>query len=204
MKWIFENFQIVVAVVAAVVYFLTRGKRAEDDPDGPVPPQMADAERERAERTRRIQEEIRRKIVERRGGTGEDMTQETSVPAEPPVMRPAEVRPVDPFGGPMRRVVREIEEGLERRRQGEVDSAAQARAAEIERQTRLGEQLRALQVQREAEERKAAEITAMRIRQAAAMLPAKATASRPWLKEPSELRRAIVMREVLGPPVALR
>src|SRR5690606_7063216 len=128
---------------------------------------------EAAERTRRLQEEIRRKIVERRALANE-MERETfeqqpgpapevfEAPREriPPMVRPTHTPPVDPFGGPMRKIVRKLEEAAEtanRKFELAEDGAAQAA---LERQRRLTEEMRALDAARIAQERRAAEITA--------------------------------------------
>lgn len=206
MKWIFENFQIVVAIIATLVYFLTRAGRSGDEPErrSAVPP--SDAEREQAERTRRVQEEIRRKIAERRGAS-EDVIVVENEPAPPVLESPSGERPMDPLGGPLRRVVREFEQAAERWREPEPD-AAQARAAELQRQARLAEELRAMHEQRAAEARRTAERAAAAV--AASMRrPVSLTGGgRPtWvgrLHDPGEVRRAVVLREILGPPVALR
>lgn len=208
MKWILENFQIVVAILATLVYFLTRAGRSNDEPASrrAVPP--SDAEREHAERTRRIQEEIRRKIAERRAATGDVIVVENEEPP-PLVEEPSRPTPIDPFGGPMRRVVREFEQATERWREPEPDAEARARAAEIARQARLAEEMRALQQQREAEARRFAQDAAAAVAQSMrrAVSVAGGAGGRAWtgrLRDPNELRRAIVLREILGPPVGLR
>lgn len=211
MKWILENFQVVVAIVAALAYYLTKAKRSDGEPPerrAAVPP--SDTEREQAERTRRVQEEIRRKIAERRAAAGDVIMAEPRPELAPPPLEPASgIPPVDSFGGPAGRLRRELEKAADRRRSDEADEA-RARAGEIERQTRLAEQLRALQAQREAAERRAAEIAASTKAAANRRLLARATQAAPltgWqsrLRNREELRRAVVLREVLGPPVGMR
>jgi hypothetical protein len=201
MKWVFENLQIVIAIVAAIAYYLTRKARQ----DG------AEAEREemdpeQAERTRRVQEEIRRKIAERRGAMSETISREGERERIPPLMRPREVEPVDPFGGPLRRIVREFERALDPESQPDLDRGAQARAqaAELERQAKLAEELRALEAARIVEVRHARQALERKMAPRTAV-PVFATANlRGTLRDPRELRRAIVLREILGPPVGLR
>lgn len=202
MKWIVENIQIVVAIVAALAYYLTRAKRQDADRDERAPMTMSDDEREHAERTRRIQEEIRRKIAERRAATGEVVVAEAPAERIPPHVRPTQVPPVDPFGGSMRRILQEIEERASQR--FEPDPAVAERAAEMERQARLSEQLRAMEAERAAAEaaRRAA-AAAARVR-ASRPVPVVRDLLRTHLRDPRELRRAVLLREVLGPPVALR
>ena len=86
MDWVTDHaLQIIVALSAAIAAFLNnrkkekRGEPADYDGDG-VPDNQPDAgplqggpDPEEAERTRRIQEEIRRKIAERRAGGGQQV-----------------------------------------------------------------------------------------------------------------------------------
>lgn len=207
MKWIIENFQIVVAIVATLVYFLTRAGRSGDEAERrrAVPPD--EAEREQAERTRRVQEEIRRKIAERRAATEEVIVVENE-PAPPPLATPSNPPPLNPLSGPLRRAVREFEQAAERWREPEPDTAAQTRAAELQRQARLAEELRALHEQRAIEARRTAQRAAASL--ADSMRGAVSLTGggrRAWvgrLRDPREVRRAIVLREILGPPVGLR
>lgn len=77
-----------------------------------------------------------------------------------------------------------------------------ASSSELERQQRMQEQLRSLK-----KERTASSSTSQPRRKTPAVKPAAAVAStsiRSRLKNRSELRRAIVMREILDPPVGLR
>src|SRR5476651_925479 len=54
-------------------------------------------ETEEQKRMREIQERIRRKIAERRGGAAPG-TEAPRAPSPPPLLRPASVGPTDPFG----------------------------------------------------------------------------------------------------------
>lgn len=198
MKWVFENFQIVVAIVAAIAYYLTRKARQDDAEREEMDP-------EQAERTRRVQEEIRRKIAERRGAMSETVAREVERERIPPLMRPREVEPVDPFGGPMRKILREFERATQPE-PSDAERAAQARAqaAEMERQARLAEELRALEAARIVEARHAREVLDRKMAPRTAV-PVFATANlRGTLRDPRELRRAVVLREILGTPVGLR
>jgi hypothetical protein len=188
-------------------------------PQRRVPPQMHDPEV--AERTRRVQEEIRRKIAERRAaaeaaerGTFEQQPgpapEVFEAPREriPPLVRPSRMPPVDPFGGPLRKL-EEVLESAKRKLEPVDESATQAA---LERQRRLGEEMRALEAARLAQERRAAEITAAvhkeerasarGLRETRVRVPGNVL--REQLRDPAELRRAILLREVLGTPVGLR
>jgi hypothetical protein len=81
-------------------------------------------------------------------------------------------------------------------------AAVSARAAELERQRLLAEQLAALQAERVAGRRRAEEATAaVAERAVAARAPARLMED---LRDPAALRRAVLLREVLGTPVGLR
>jgi hypothetical protein len=206
MKWVLENLGLVVVLAVGAVSFLRTVFRAAKG-DEPRPPRSAPAEDpEAAERTRRVQEEIRRKIAERRGALEQSHAERRAAAARedaPPRLRPATVPPVDPFGGPMRRITETLE-NLAQRSQREEAEAAQRE--EEERQRKLTAQLRALEAQRAEERRRAAEIAAgARARKPIAAIEfAAASSLRDQLRDKGELRRAIVLREILSTPVGLR
>jgi hypothetical protein len=217
MEWVRENFQIILAVAGAIAYWLNQrarekaGQEADYDDDGKpevrelTPTSRDGSSPEEDERVRRIQEEIRRKIAERRGQA-----------APPPV--PASVPTFDPFRpvfqeddapSPMRREeapppmpspVREV-------------VVAYADEATLERQRKLAAQLAELE-ERRREARRAAQAAAQSGGQAAANVAYHADAPdvpglsarrlHDELRSPAALRRAMVLREVLGAPVALR
>jgi hypothetical protein len=136
-----------------------------------------------SERTRRIQEEIRRKIAERRGATA----------APPP--------PIEPMGEPEFDLPVPAEEPpLER-------TFSPSHAAVLERQQQLSDQMHALEAARLAEQRRAAQ-TAAAARTASqsegGMLAGARGDLLADLRNPQSLRRAFVLREVLGAPVGLR
>ncbi len=191
MGWILEHLQLIIVVAGAVAYWLNQRKRekegqeADYDGDGkpefrgPVAPN-ADA-MEEAERTRRIQEEIRRKILERRSG---------GVPVPAPVEEYREVPEWQGEGPRPRTVVAPppLDESV------------------LARQRALQEQLDALEAKRAATRaRSAAAFPSAPPSIRSAGMTTKET--RPLvvaLRNPTSLRQAIVLREVLGPPVGLR
>lgn len=195
MNWILDHLQLIVIVASAFAWWLTQRRKDSQD-EGPPPSagRRPEADFDDTERTRRIQEEIRRKIAERRGAGGAP-AQPPPVPVRIPVERPVEA----PSLPPRRRMEPEWSE---------------ADAAAMDRQRRLQEQMRAAQ-----ERRKAAQAQV----QDAFAYPASAPPPRherpvpgatgrrrgsAWLqdslRDPASIRRAIVLREVLGPPVGLR
>ena len=105
----------------------------------------------------------------------------------------------------MRRVVRKIEEAAARLEERVEDPEAIARAAEIARQAKLAERLRELEQARVAEERRAAKILLATKREVVTRRSTSlAEDLRDRLRHPDEFRRAVILREVLGPPLALR
>jgi hypothetical protein len=215
MDWIFENLQIIIVVAGAIAYWLNQrarekaGEEADYDDDGiPERPARRDleprtmdgGESEQEERARRIREEIQRKIAERRGQS-----------APPPMPEPvfAEREPVfgdelSPFPPPLRPV--EVPPPVQTREM----VSAYAETEALERQRRLAEQLEQLQTQRR-DARRAADHAFHNVH-APRSAEVVVAGARPLgvrglgaeLRDPRALRRAIVMREVLGPPVALR
>jgi hypothetical protein len=148
------------------------------------------------ERTRRVQEEVRRKIADRQAGRRAPVAAPASYrgpiasPVEAP--RPTAVRPswIDRHADP---APIQIEEP---------SPAADAEdAAALARQQKLADQLNALNVAaRAAQTRQSAAITA-------SVLPSASAAAEGWLAElrqPQGVRRAILLREILGPPIGLR
>ena len=223
MDWILDHLQFIIAFAGVVAYWLNQRRREksgeEADYDGDGIPENRPVRRkldpnepdpEEAERARQIQDEIRRKILERRSG---------NVPVEepPPLMAPARpaTRPVwaEPTeaprpaaGGPMAETLRRMIEQVR-------DPEAEARAAAAEQAARdrhrlLQEQLDAIEEQRLVEMDRAA---AVRRAQATLSEERDAKSSRGGgtvlleaLRDPSGLRQAVVVREILGAPVGLR
>ena len=198
MQWVFDHIQIIVAVAAAIAYMLNRGKQAPED--------GAEQSGDDAERARRVREEIRRKIAERREGAPSPLAQEPAS-APPPVLRKTNVGPIDPFGGPARPslpTLRMPEFERPAAPQPAPQPSQMEMSAVLERQQQLAAQMRELERARGVQQRRATEISTAA---AVAAMPA-APASRGGLladlRQAQNLRRAILLREVLGPPVALR
>jgi hypothetical protein len=198
-NWLLGNREVLAVLFVAVAWLAQKLGLAKDRKAvkgaGPSGPEGDSGE---AERTRRVQEEIRRKIAERRAGAapGQPSARPGVEPAPPiAAARPAAPPPV-PWGGIFE------------------PDAAEARAADLEavlsRQRGLGERMRqldsaSLAASAEAGGYSAGGAAAMRARLEPAT-PVSAPPS-PWLLELRErqgARRAIVLREILGQPVALR
>ncbi len=213
LDWLLERVGVVIFVLVFVVQ-IVRGlmrSRQEAPPEGAKPDAL-----EEQRRVHEIQQKIRRQIAERRGGVA---------PVAPPPLVRREVAPApapspettqmpDPFGGPLRRVLQEIE----RRAQPEpppppprpLPAAAmvvERHGAELERQQRFAEELRVLEESRNLAERRitqAAAVTAADAQSETGMRNAARGRLLDDLRDPQSLRRAIVLREVLGTPVGLR
>lgn len=226
MDWILDHLQFIIAFAGVVAYWLNQRRRekagedADYDGDGipenrPVRRQLDpnEPDPEEAERARRIQEEIRRKILERRGGT-------TQADEPPPLTVPSPARPAPraPWSetpeaprpvatGPLGEVLRRM---MEQARDPEQEArAAAAERAVRERQRQLQEQLDALEEQRRAELTRASAFAESRSKYGDDLLaPARHEGRESSLveslRDARNLRRAVILREVLGAPVALR
>lgn len=236
MDWVRDNFQLIIIAAGAIAFWINQARREkngeqadyDDDgvPDNREPPQAGTREMRplsrdgsdpaQDERVRQIQEEIRRKIAERRGQSAPPpmpapqlepfnplrpvfSEQPDEAPARPPRL------PSQPPGMP---TVREV--------------VAHDDQAALERQRRMAEQLEELE-NRRLEARRAAQTAseaapgshaevwgkAAGIGAPAAVAGGKGPAPggralAAELRDPRALRRAMVLREVLDPPVALR
>ena len=207
MDWVQDHLQVIIAIAGAIAYWLTQRKKEQAgeptdyDGDGQpdnLPKEAQFEDPELAERTRRIREEIQRKIEERRrGGAGYDRP---SDPGAPPPLAQEEPPPVVIQQELPPPLIREV---VVRPSAAAADAAAARRMAELrEQQETLAQQLK------QAEEMKAA---AMRRREFEATVSAEKTAQLQKraslveeLRNPESARRAIILREILGPPVALR
>jgi hypothetical protein len=200
MDLILDNLQLLLVIAGSVAYWLNQrrreksGESADYDEDGipenrPTVAPNADAMEEEV-RTRRIQEEIRRKIEERRSGGA-------SAPVPPPLREeaPAYEVPSEP----------------DWREEVAPRSAPQPPALDdgvLGRQRALQEQLEALVERRRAALAAARNDSPVTASATSAMAvgtaPPKSGALLRDLRNPESIRRAIILREVLGPPLALR
>ena len=215
MDWIWDNLQLILVIAVSIAVWINQHRREKNGepadydedgiPDNRVPPRadtrtLTPASRdgmdpEHEERVRRIQEEIRRKIAERRG-------QPVPPPLAPQPAFEQEERPMvfreEPAAPPPVPLVREVVVAYD-------DGAA------LERQRRLEEQLAELEKQKREARRAAqalAEAGATSVRSAGtAEAGGAGIGSRSVgreLRDPKAVRRAMVLREVLGTPVGLR
>jgi hypothetical protein len=201
-EWILERLPVVIFVVifvSQIVRAVLRSRKARAEHES----QHDETAEER--RTREIQEQIRRRIAERRGET---VAPPPLMPeaAEPPVARPQTTQLPELFGGPLGRML----EDLQKRAQPAPPPppvVVETRNAEFERQQQLADQIQALEQQRALVQRRASQLAAEKradSQKEGALLSASRGLVLGDLRDPQSLKRAIVMREVLGPPVALR
>jgi len=178
MDWVFDHLQILILIAVAVAAVLKKLKPAGSAAPGPA---RAAEDPEQAERTRRIQEEIRRRILERRGAASPPPLSVEPVPGPPTLMEAPpmieEVRPV---------VLPPPDTGT-----GEPPAATPAAAGTAGLEAALS-QLQQLEMARSARTAEAT-VTAFAVTEQSLGLP-----------DRSSLRRAVVWREILGPPVGLR
>lgn len=162
---------------------------------------MSAAPYDDAERTRRIQEEIRRKIAERRSGRLPPTipSRPTERPLAPPVLAPRPVARAD--GGLRERLGRKL---AELREKAEAAAAAQRKQEQVETQRRVQA------TEQVAAQRRVADAVvardALAVKKEVAIVAAKPLPNR-WraeLRDPASVRRAMVLREILGTPVGLR
>jgi hypothetical protein len=171
LPFLFFGF-VVISIIRSALQVARKLGEAQPGAGARTPANYDPAE---AERTRRIQEEIRRKIAERRGMV---MPVEPAPPAEPVVAVTTREEP----------------------------PALGSIAAVLERQQQLVDQMQALEAARLMEQRKAA-IMAATVQDEtarAAAVVAMRGALLADLRKPATARRAVLLREVLDRPVALR
>lgn len=196
MDWIFDHLQILIAAGAGVAYWLNQRNEAREAREAEqqsrekeLTTDEYDASEDEA-RARKIREEIRRKIAERQQGSR-------------PVVKPVDTPP-PLFDKPFQETPVEDTYGHDEWRDEPppvVVGPSAADRAVLERQRVLQNRMKEL----EATRAKTKQSTIMVTRRRASRAPSKEKRSlRDDLSETGSLRRAIVLREVLGPPVSLR
>jgi hypothetical protein len=190
MRWALDHLQLIIAIAGSVAWWLNQRRLARKGGEEP-PKETAFEDPELAERTRRIREEIQRKIEQRaRGYASEQPTLPRDQPAAPPPV------PI------VREVVGRAPEPPPLSRGTAARLETQRNAEILEQQAALVEQLR------QAAEMKAAALRRTQFESHLSSSDEVAGVARSALTEdlrnPESLRRAFILREILGPPVALR
>lgn len=207
MDWILDKLPILIFVlvlVARAFSALSNSKKNKQEHEAQDP---AAEQRRVAE----IQEQIRRQIAARRQGAPAQPAQPASPPLQRPVMRRAETTDLpDPLGGgTLRRMLAEVERKIQPPALPPEPPplVVQHRRAELERQQELAEQLKALEEQRALAQKRATHVAEEEKAESESergLLSAGRTRTLEDLRDPQALRRAFVLREVLGTPAGLR
>lgn len=197
--WFLDNLEKLVPIVIALLYFLGTSKAKKNAEAASEPDPQAD------ERARRIQEEIRRKILERQQKGNAAARRQTS--AEIPTREVAQ--PFQPSEG--RSYRNEPEEDVFIYSEGDVPSPVSREANPMdyyeEQRKKIDAQVRKTRAL--AEKARLADVgTAYErpISNEARSKMAQRRYAKLWdgLDDPEDLRRAIVLKEILDVPVALR
>jgi hypothetical protein len=207
-QWILEHLGVVVIIVLFLAQII-RGALQSRKETGP--PQMRREAGTDDRRVREVQEQIRRQIeARRRGQDPADAPASTTPELEARPMSRAETTQMpEPFGGPLGRMLEE----LQRKAQQHLPPPAppilveKHHTGELERQQRLADQLKAVEETRHVTERRAAHVAADKLAVAQSESALRTDARQRLLRDlgdPQSLRRAFVLREVLGTPVGLR
>jgi hypothetical protein len=210
LNWALEHIQLAVVIVIAIGGLIkkvrTEAQRAaakkanqtQQRQIGGARPQNRPFDTEAAERTRRIQDEIRQKIEARRRALAQSGSARENEARPPEIPRPA----YDPF----------TPEALQRENPPEVPRPPEPSRVTSERTLALARKLEAAK-QREEKRRaksKKAQEDSISIQVAPiALIPSSGPLMpshplRETLSDPEEVRRAIILSELLQPPLALR
>jgi hypothetical protein len=211
LRWILEHLGIVVVIVlflAQMVRAVMQSRSA--DAQRRATPDDGSEER----RVREVQEQIKRQIAARRHEQAPSPTPPVLAPETPtraPVPRPTTTQMPEPFGGPLGRMLEEMQRKAQQRVPVPTPPPApvveRRNVGEIERQQRLANELKSVEESRLLVKRRAAHVAA-ELELVAQSEPALRTVAHDRLlgdlHDPQSLRRAILLREVLGTPVGLR
>jgi hypothetical protein len=189
LQWMLDNaFAVVIVggVLLQLLQAITKKKGGVEDPPAEQPKEYEFEDPELAERTRKIREEIQRKIDQRTRGYTETPATETAIEpaAPPPVIREATVTQTPVQSTSVRWDTQRQAEILEEQAAW-ADRLAEAKSRSVSVQKRM-------HFENATADHSATERVASR------------TGVLGDLRNPEALRRAFILREVLGPPVALR
>ncbi|MBI2813878.1 MAG: hypothetical protein HYX71_06310 [Opitutae bacterium] len=187
MDWVLDHLQLIIAIAGSIAWWLSKNRKGAGEEEASTPEATFD-DPELAERTRKIREEIQRKIAERGRGYANEQPVRPQVESDepPPVIREVVVT-----------------QGTPVRRASTVHYEAQRQAEILEEQAALAEKLAEAQMMKTAALKRAQYEAATADHASDARALSRSTVLDD-LREPAALRRAFILREVLGPPVALR
>ena len=188
MDWILDHIRLIFIAAGAIAWWLNQRKQMRAAEQAKPAKEAGFEDPDLAERTRRIREEIQRKIEQRTKAYRESV---------PPALPGELTRPV-PREVAKRQSAEPPVIAMPRTNRAE----AQRNAEILEEQAALAEKLR------QATELKAAAARRVQfenqISNEEEAKPVAAAALTADLRNPTALRRAFVLREIIGPPVALR
>ena len=197
--------QVVIVIASAFAWWLN--KRREDAAlDEQTPPsKRSNEDYAEVERRRKIQEEIRRKIAERRGEVAPASPQDRSRPSPP------STQPVEPEEPDIPPFLRELMGMPERRSVApQVEPPPMPISPRIDPQAEMEAELRRLEARKQEAEAMSANFRAAnagsgpRKRRPASNTGDSGRDLLATLRDSKSARRAIVLREILDKPVALR
>ena len=190
MNWVADHLQVIIALAGGVAWWLNKNREKSGDAEPPRVDKTFD-DPELAERTRRIREEIQRKIDQRaKGYATEQPTRPQEMAIPPPLVRQVQA----PL--PRAETARAI-------RAAASHQEAQRTAEILEQQASLMEQVRLANEMKAASQRRTQFETEIGDKEEAAKSVVRSALGED-LRDPAALRRAFIMREMLGPPLALR
>ena len=194
MDWALNHLFLLFIIAGAVASMVQKAKKAGEQQRPSLPPSRGALDPDAAERTRRVQEEIRRKIAERAG----------RLPAMPQAQAagPSASPPSRNIFQELARQMAEAKKNAEQqqRAQAAAESQAQQRAEDEQKSRQLAEAQRTLQRQQQT----AAAAVAYSAPDRKTTTASARDELLADLREPGSLRRAWMLREILGEPVGLR
>jgi len=203
MDWIFDHIWLLIAIASVIARVLMKRNQADaaDGNGAPSAKRFEAEDPELAERTRKIREEIQRKIAERRG-------QQNQTPALPPVQaRPSPIERLPEATPPPVTLSDVLREVLQPRPEPVAPPARRTMtvnvAEESERQRTLMEKLKEAELMKASAQRRLVFEASTADKEPAALQKARAGVLDD-LRDPQALRRAFILREVIGPPVGMR
>jgi hypothetical protein len=187
LSWALDNLWTVIIIGGVLVQMLQAVMKKKGGGEEAPPPheEATFDDPELAERTRKIREDIQRRIQQRAKGYAEE---QPALPSKEPVEAPPVIREVA-----VTRATRPATSHVEVQRQAEI----------LEEQAALMEKLQEAKAMKAAAAKRIEYEAATADHSAAARTAVRDTVVGD-LRSPAALRRAFVLREVLGPPVALR
>lgn len=186
LKFILDNAWTVVIIGGVLLQLIQAIRKKHGGVETPAdepPKEYQFDDPELAERTRKIREEIQRKIEQRTRGHAETPAPAAETVAPPPIIREVAVS----------RTPVHASSRMDVQRQAEI----------LEEQATLMERLREAEFMKAAGEKRT-EFEAATADHSAEVQVATRSTVLGDLRSPEALRRAFILREVLGPPVALR